>query len=227
MIFQVRSMSMSFVSPRRLLCALALVGMPLAGQAAELVVRDLDAALILRPTTFDFTVSTASVESTGTDSWSSGSGLEVGYRHSLSFPGDSLGLVVGISGATDGYIYNEEGTLGTLTGRPSLGLGYAPFDGWTFIAEAGYSAGMGTLELPASKAAPAFSAVGGGSGVDVRGSVWWAVNRRLLIGAMGGWQTMTWKLSGDNSTDMEFTQAGVHFGLGVAWRFSNSPTTLE
>lgn len=195
--------------------------------AAELVVRDLDAGILARPTAFSYTITTPSIERSDNDAWSGGSGFVGGYRHSLSRPGDSYGLVVGLEGAADGYLYNQEGTFGTFTGRPSLGAGWAPFDGWTFIGEAGYSAGVATLDLPATKAAPAFTAQGSGSGYDLRASAWWSATGQLQVGVLAGWQTMTWKVSGDNSTDMTFTQSGMCYGLGIAWRFSSAPTRLE
>lgn len=195
--------------------------------AAELVLRDLEASLIMRPTDFEFTLSTPSYQTSGNDGWTSGTAGELGYRHSFSRTGDSLGVVAGLSGTTEAYLYDAGGHLVGLTLRPSLGLGWAVLDRWTLVGEAGYSYGFGQMELPDSNSAPAFAATGTMTGLDMRAMSWWSVSRRFQLGALIGWQRGTWKLSGDRSTDLTIEQSGMYIGLGMAWRFSTDPVALE
>lgn len=194
---------------------------------AELVVRDLQADLLLRPTAFDFSLSTPSYAASGTDAWKSGTAGELGYRHSFSRTGDPVGLVAGISGTTEAYLYNSDGYLVALTLRPSVGLGWTPVDRWTLIAETGYSYGLGQISLPASSAAPSFTASGRMTGFDLRVMSWWSASERIQLGAVLGYQRDTWTLSGDSGTDLTINQAGMYVGLGLAWRFSTDPVSLE
>ncbi len=212
-------------SPIRPLLAFGLL--PLLGlPAAELVLRDLGGQVVMLPTAFTFTSSSAGYSTSGSDSFRSGSGLELGGRYAYVPAGASFGAVAGLDLAGQWYTYAGGEGLTTYGLRPSLGAGWAPFDRLTLVAEAGVSAGASRFSLPASASAPAFSSTGTAFGYDLRLSGRWALSDRWRLQAALGYLTSSTKLSG-GGVDFTLDQRGTYVALGVTWQFSTRPTRLE
>lgn len=196
-----------------------------AAPAAELVVRDIRASAGVRPTAFDFTLATPTLQASGTDGFDAGIGLELGGRWSFSRPGDALGLVVGIDGMLDGYSYGGGDGLATSWLRVSAGPGWAITDRWTLTGEVGAMYGVSAIALPATTTSSDFSATGTATGYDVRLSTSWQLTRQFALGVYAGYMMASHDLSGDAA--MTVDQSGVIGGLELIWRFTDAPPRLE
>ncbi len=200
---------------------------PLSGlSGAELVLRDLGGQVVVLPTAFTFTSSSTGYSTSGSDSFRSGSGLELGGRYAYVPAGSSLGAVAGLDLTSQWYTYAGGEGLTTYGLRPSLGIGWAPLDRLTLVAEGGVSAGSARFALPASTSAPAFSSAGTSFGYDARLSARWAISERWRLQATLGYLISTTKLSG-GGVDFTLDQRGSYIALGVTWQLSTRPTRLE
>lgn len=195
--------------------------------AAELVVRDIRLGIATRPSNFDFTMSSPTVEVSGTDAFDAGLSLESGIRWSFAPVGDSIGLVVGADLAMDGQRYGggSDG-LSTVWAKGSAGLGWAATDRLTLIAEglAGY--GLSALRLPATSSMPEYSADGTAIAYEARLTGTWQVTRGFNAGVMAGWLVASHKLTNDD-TDLTLDQSGWYAGLVFSWRINDMPQSLE
>lgn len=199
---------------------------PLALPAAEVVVRDVRGAVLIRPTDFSFDVGSPSVSGGGDDAFDSGTGFEVGARYSLAGAGSPWGLVLGGDLTADWYTYDGDLALSTFGARAALGAAYAAGDRWTLLLEAGGGFGHSTLELPATSSAPAFDASGLGTFYDLRLSAIYRPFRRWAVHGHVGHLTTSYELeSGGVTVDLE--QDGLFVGLGMTWLFSTKPALLE
>jgi hypothetical protein len=196
-----------------------------SGTAAELVVRDIRASAGIRPTAFDFTLATPTLQASGTDSFDAGIGLELGGRWSFSRPGDAVGLVVGIDGMLDGYSYGGGDGLATTWLRVSAGPGWAITDRWTLTGEVGAMYGVSAIALPPTTSSSDFSATGTATGYDVRLVTSWLLTRQFAVGAYVGYMMASHDLSGDAA--MTVDQSGMVGGLELIWRFTDAPPRLE
>jgi len=193
--------------------------------AAELVMRDLRLGLGTRPTDFDFTYSSPNTSGSGSDGFDAGLGIEVGGRWSFARVGDPLGLVVGADLMVDGLGYGGGDGLATTWLRLGAGPGWAFADSWTLSAEAGVQYGQSVLALPATQAAPEFSASGTSTGYDLRLNLGWMATRRFGLSACAGWLISSHSLDGDASITID--QSGWFVGAAAVWRFSDVPERLE
>jgi hypothetical protein len=196
-----------------------------SGTAAELVVRDIRASAGIRPTAFDFTLATPTLQASGTDGFDAGIGLELGGRWSFSRPGDAVGLVVGLDGMLDGYSYGGGDGLATSWLRVSAGPGWAITDRWTLTGEVGAMYGVSAIALPPTTSSTDFSATGTATGYDVRLAASWLLTRQFAIGAYAGYMMASHDLSGDAA--MTVDQSGLTGGLELIWRFTDAPPRLE
>jgi len=208
---------------RLLVLALTLAAPALT--SAELVVRDLRASAGVRPTAFDFTLATPTVQASGTDGFDAAIGLELGGRWSFSRPGDAIGLVVGLDGILDGYSYGGGDGLATTWLRVSAGPGWAITDRWTLTGEVGAMYGVSAITLPPTTTSSDFSATGTATGYDVRLETNWLLTRQLALGAYVGYMMASHDLSGDAA--MTIDQSGMVGGLELIWRFTDAPPRLE
>lgn len=205
---------------------MCLLGAVMVSTAAELVIRDVRGAALLRPTAFDFSVDSATVVRSGDDAFDSGTGFEIGSRYSWAPVGSALGLVAGGDLAYDSYTYDGDGGMGSYGLRLSVGLGWAFADRWTLLAEGGGNYVLADLELPASQAATAIDASGDGFGYDARLSLMFRFSRRWALHGHVGYLMQETTLEGHGAT-VDLEQAGIYAGLGFTWQFSNRPTGLE
>jgi hypothetical protein len=202
------------------------LGMP-ALPAAELVMRDLQANMLVLPTAFDFTLDTDNFSRTGSDSFDAGTALELGGRYSFSRVGDPFGLVVGLDATTQAYSYDSEDFLFAYGVRACLGGGYAFTDSWSFTAETGVAFGWTDLSLPDSSTSEGFSADGDYLAFDLRLAAHYTISRRMLISFQAGYLSQTHDLQTDDGDDLELEITGAYIGIGMTWRFSNAPERVE
>lgn len=198
----------------------------MACPAAELVVRDVRAAVLVRPGDFDFTLDSDLVDLSGSDAFDSGTGLELGMRYSFARPGSSWGLVVGGDAAADWYTYADDQGMVSYGLRGCAGVGWAVSDRWTLVLEGGLGYGFADLDLPATGAAPAFSADGDGLMYDARLSAVFFAARRWTVHGHVGWMISDYALAGDG-VDLDLEQSGLYAGVGLTWLFSTKPRGLE
>jgi len=195
--------------------------------AAELVMRDLQADMLVLPTNFDFTLDTPNFTRSGSDSFDAGTALELGGRYSFSRVGDPFGLVVGLDATTQAYSYDSEDFLFAYGARASLGAGYALTDSWALTTEFGAAFGWTDLSLPESGSNQGFSADGDYRAFDLRLAAHYTISRRMLISLQVGYLSQTHDLTTDQGDDLELEVAGVFVGVGMTWRFSNAPERVE
>jgi len=210
----------------RLSLTLAVLAGPLAtAGAAELVIRDLQADVLLPPTAYTFTLDTPGGDQTGSDGFSSGSALCLGGRYSLSRSGDAVGLVGGADLEAAGYTSSDT-NLFDLGGRLSLGVGWAITDTWVVTLMGGYALGQGRFTADASNGAPQLTVRGPYHGEDLRLDLQYHVSRAFALDLGGGYWRDTHRLSGDAST-LELQRSGGFVGIGFIWRLQSSPVRLE
>ncbi len=222
--FRGRAVPRSPATVRAIVCALlAISTLP----AAELVMRDLQADMLVRPTSFDFTLETPNFTRSGNDNFDAGTALELGGRYSFSRVGDPFGLVVGLDAITEAYSYDSADFLVAYGARASLGAGYAFSDSWTATAEVGAAFGWTSLSLPASETSAAFTADGDYQAYDLRLVGLYTISRRMLISLQVGYLSQTHDLTTNQGDRLTVDLAGMYVGVGMTWRFSNSPERVE
>ena len=207
-----------------LICLACLI--PNAGTAAELVVRDVRAALLVRSSDFEFDLDSPTFDRSGDDSFDSGTGFELGARYSFTPTGGSWGLVVGGDLTADWYSYDGGDGLAMYGLRAAGGGGWAVADDWTLVSELGVGYAFSEMTLPATSAAAEFTADGTSLFYDARLSCLYRVHERWSIHAHVGYMIASHDLSGDG-VDLSIDQDGVWAGIGFTWLFSNKPTRLE
>lgn len=213
--------------PLFVVCLGCLLGLPSTARSAELVMRDLQAVILARPTAFDFTLETPTYTRNGDDGFNAGTALALGGRYSLSRVGDPFGLVVGLDAVTESYSYGSQDFMFTYGMRGSLGLGYALSDRWSLTGDLGLAYGRTDLSLPASNAAPEFNADGSHLGYDARLTCLFAATRNLLISLHLGFMRMSHDLTTNQGDVLTLDQQGPYLGLGVSWRLSSAPVHVE
>jgi len=210
----------------RLGLTVAVLVVPLASAgAAELVIRDLQADVLLPPTKYSFTLDTPGGDQTGSDGFSSGSALCLGGRYSLSRSGDAVGLVGGADVEAAGYTSSDTNLL-DVGGRLSLGVGWAITDTWVATLMGGYALGQGRFTADANNGAPELNVRGPYHGENLRLDVQYHVSRDVAVDVGVGYWRDTHRLSGDSST-LELERSGGFIGVGFIWRLQSSPVRLE
>jgi hypothetical protein len=194
--------------------------------AAELVVRDLVVDATVLPTTFDYAVNGPLVDKSGSDHFSSGTGLSVGGRWSWAAPGRSFGVVVGGDLGLHTWTYASDGTVVDYGAHICAGPGWAVSDTWTLTLEPGYSRTWARIDLPGTIAGPAFAGSGTGNGYDVRATATWAAGETWLLRMTAGWMRTSLSAS-DSDTSVDIDPHGFLVAVGVAWRWSDAPPTLR
>lgn len=206
------------------LSLLALI--PALAPSAELTVRDVRGAVLIRGGDFDFDIDSDTFDTSGSDSFDSGTGLEIGARYSFSSPGSSWGLVVGGDITADWYTYDSDGELSMYGARAAVGAGWAPLDRWTFVMEGGGGLAMSEFSLPADSTTGDFTADGTALFYDLRVSCLYRAARRWSVHGHVGYMMAEHDLSGDG-VDVTLDQTGLWVGIGMTWMFSGKPPTLE
>lgn len=197
-----------------------------AVSAAELVVRDVDAAVTVMPAAFAYTMTSPTVSRTGNDSFTSGTELTCGGRYALARPGDALGLVGGADLISDTWTYGSGSFLFATGLRASAGLGWAISDRWTLLAEPGFRYGVSSFTVASSSSAQSYKASGTFSGFDGRVTAMWQLSKDVQLEAHGGWLSMKHQQS-DGDISQTIDQKGLYVGIGVVWRWSTAPTRIE
>ena len=195
--------------------------------AAELVMRDLQAVGLVRPTPFDFSLSTPTLSRDGNDAFDAGTGLELGGRYSISRVGDPFGLILGLDATADSYSYDSQDFLFMYGARASVGAGYAFHDDWTATVEVGFSYGRSSLSLPESGAMPAFDADGSYRGYDARLAVYYSIGRQVRLSLQAGYVTTSHDLDVEQGGTLTLDQRGPYAGIGLTWRFSSDPERVQ
>jgi hypothetical protein len=208
----------------RIAAAAALSIVPCA--AAELVVRDLSASLELLPTGFSYSLKNTTGTRSGTDAFSSGYGLAIGGRYSLSGPGDTTGFIVGSELTAGNFAYAGGGTMTTYGARLLGGYGWAFTDRWSLAALIDAGGGAANLELTGNDAFSHYAASGLFYSYAARLGVAFAATESLLLGAEVGYRGLSSSLSAGGTT-ITLDGTGLCAGAGLSYRFSNSPSTLE
>lgn len=197
--------------------------------AAELVVRDLQAGLSIRPRSYDYTLDAGSSSLSGSDGFDSATGMDVGGRYSWSRAGWPVGVLVGLDVGFNGLI-GGDGTLGTILARPCAGVGWAINDRWEVGVLIGYSFGTATLDLDASNAAPSLKADGSYTAIDLATTVSWRLDRRFLLQGSLGYVVGDYDLDGDaggTAATITMDIDGPYLGFAFIWRLSTDPVRLE
>lgn len=207
---------------RSALCLLVLV----AASAQEVVVRDLRLGLASRPVGFDYTESSPTATRSGSDAFDAGIGIEAGMRWSVIRSGDRVGLLLGGDVRLDGYSYGGDSEMSGQGLRLCLGAAAAIDDRWTTALELGWIRGRSQLSIAGNSSLPPLDADGTASGWDIRLTAERMLNRRVGLGAMLGWGTVTHELTAD-STSLDLDQSGWFLGFEVRWRFHDRPPLLD
>jgi hypothetical protein len=220
------------IASRRSVIAAALCcGVTLAGalgrtQAAELVVRDLHADLEVLPNAFDYKLTGGSADHSGSDAFDSHYGLAIGGDYSFAGPGDTHGFMAGLELTVEQASYASIGHLTSYGLRATGGYGYAFSDAWTAMARVGAGYGLATFDITSNSALPAISQSGSYFSYGATAVLLYTINDAILIDAKLGYQKASNKLSG-GGIDMTLDNAGLLFGLGITYRLSTSPRSLE
>ena len=225
-LFQVCSSSFP-VHARFGLASGCLLLMSLPAGAAEFVMRDLQAVVTAQPTAFDFTLTTPTLTRTASDSFDSGTGLELGGRYSISRVGDPFGLILGLDATSAAYSYGSQDFMFNYGARGSLGLGYALTDDWGVSGECGLLYGKSSLSLPANNGAPAFSADGTYRGYDARLVCQYRATKQVCVSLQAGYVLTSYDLTTNANDSLTLDQTGPYIGLGLTWRFSSAPARVE
>jgi hypothetical protein len=198
-----------------------------SANAAEFVMRDLEANASILPTAFDFTLTAPSATRNGSDHFDAGTGLELGGRYSIGRVGDSFGLILGLDASETTYSYDSQNFLFAYGVRGSLGAGWAINDAFTLTGEVGALYGKSKLSLPSTNAEPAFSADGHYTSYDVRLNGIYTITRRMLISVDAGYLSQSHRLTTNLGDSLTLDVKGVFVGIGMTWRFSNAPQRVE
>jgi hypothetical protein len=194
--------------------------------AAEFVVRDAQVELVALPTSFRYDLSGSSSSTSGNDGFTSGTGLRIGTRWSLSVPGSSVGALAGADVVADGFTYSGGGGMAAYGLRGALGGGWAISDRWQVLGEIAATYGRANLDLPSTASAPANSSAGSYLGYDARLSAGWQVARGLQVELSAGWLQANYALDGAGVA-IDLQRSGLFIGLGLSWRIDDAPPTLE
>ncbi len=194
--------------------------------SAELVVRDLTVSLELLPTGFSYTLDNAAGTRSGDDAFSSGYGVALGGRYSLSGPGDSTGFILGGEITAGSYAYQGGGSMSTYGARLLGGYGWAFGDRWSINALIDAGAGAANLELTGKAAFDHYAASGLYYSYAARVGLAFAATESLLLAAEAGYRGISSSLAAGGTT-ITLSGTGLCAGVGIWYRFSNSPSTLE
>lgn len=200
--------------------------LPWALPAAELVVRDVRAAVLVRSSSFEFELDSPTFDRSGDDSFDSGTGIEVGARYSIAPTGSSWGLVFGGDVTADWYTYDGGDGLAMYGLRAAGGGGWALADRWTLVSELGVGYAFSEMTLPATNAAAEYTADGTSLFYDARLSCLFRVHERWSVHAHVGYMIASHDLDG-SGVNITIDQDGIWAGIGFTWLFSNKPTRLE
>ena len=194
--------------------------------ASELVVRNANLNLEFLPAAFDYTLTNAGSSRSGSDQFDTAFGIAAGGRYSIAGPGDSHGFIVGGHAFADQASYAGIGHLSDFGVRVDGGYGYAFNDTWTtyLMAEAGY--GRSTFDITSASTFPAVSLSGSSLRYGVVFGIDLTLVERWLVNGDIGWIKSTSSLSG-GGVDLSLNRQGLMAAIGISYRFSTRPRTLE
>ncbi len=198
----------------------------LPGAEAELVTRDLFVSFDTQPTDFSFTVDGPVGSRSGDDAFSSGLGLSLGGRWSLSSAGSNLGLVLGGDLDVTSYQYERSAENMTFGARLIIGGGWALSDRWELLLEPTVELGHAAFDFPATDSYPAYDTSGLLFGYGLRLGAIHRFNARWAVMGAVGWKRIENDLSGDG-IDLTITQEGLSLSLGLLYRLSAAPARVE
>lgn len=207
-------------------CAVALALTAGAGNAAELVIRDVGVEVELPATGYSFTLSDDTGSRSGRDSFTSGYGAGIGARWSFARIGDASGPVLGVALAVDRASYASGGSWASSEVRGQGGWGWAVNDRFAVLAEGLLGLGVARLTVEGNGVFPGFSAKGGLITPGVQAVALWSINERWVASGTLGYRYGLAKLSGDGA-DIDLTLSGLAVGVGLAWRITDRPFLLE
>lgn len=198
----------------------------LPSAASELVVRNANLNLEFLPAAFDYTLTNAGSSRSGSDQFDTAFGIAAGGRYSIAGPGDSHGFIVGGHVFADQASYAGIGHLTDFGARVDGGYGYAFNDTWTtyLMAEAGY--GRSTFDITSASTFPAVSLSGSSLRYGVVFGIDLTLVERWLVNGDIGWVKSTSSLSG-GGVDLSLNRQGLMAAIGISYRFSTRPRTLE
>ncbi len=194
--------------------------------AAELVVRDIGAGLVLPATGFDFTVSDDTGSRSGNDSFQHAFGAVIGGRWSFAPIGDPSGAVLGADLLVERAAYPAGGTWSATQVRGAAGWGWAVSDRLTLIGEGLLGLGYARLALDGNGETSDFTANGALLAPGVQGVAAWSFTDRWVGWASLGYSYQKARLTGDGA-DVDLTISGFAVGIGLSWRITDRPFLLE
>lgn len=200
-----------------------------AGQrlpASELVQRDLIFSAGELPNAFSYSVNDGTGARSGTDAFSQNIGVSVGGRYSFAGPGDASGLVLGGALVANQASY---ASIGHYTGyglRLDGGYGWAITDRWTVGGQVEVGYGLATFDIQSTSAFAAASDDGSTYSYGVAFDLDYTITSKLTLLLDLGYLKTIANLSGSGVT-IKLNNSGFAAALGIAWRFSDSPRTLE
>ncbi len=144
----------------------------------------------------------------------------------MSGPGESTGFIVGGELAAGSYAYAGGGGYTTYGFRLLGGYGWAFSDRWSLDALVDAGVGAGNLELTGKSAFDHYAASGLYYSYAARLGVQFAATESLHLDAEVGYRAENSSLAAGGTT-ISLVGAGLCAGVGLSYRFSNSPSTLE
>jgi hypothetical protein len=193
---------------------------------AEFVVRDAQVELSALPTGFNYHASGGPTEVSGSDAFTSGTGLSGGVRWSWTAPGSALGVLGGADVVTNAFTYGGGGGMAEVGVRVAGGGGWAISDEWQMLGEVGLGYGAAKLDLNQSDSIPGASFNGPATTYDAHLSGTYQAWRHLQVMLSVGWQVSSYKLTGDG-LDLTLDRSGPTVGLGLTWRIDDSPPRVR
>lgn len=203
----------------------ALLVLAIDASAAELVIRDVGLQLALPPTDFDYTIEDPTVSRSGSDAFDHAYGASLGGLYSFTRAGDRHGFLAGVALDLGSAAY-AGGGMTTLGGSACGGYGVQLFERVDLRALARIGFGVADLSLPATASTNALDATGGYLAYRGELAVGWAITDHVVLDLAAGYAFQNASLSGDD-IDVALDGAGPWFGLGLAWRLTNTPWRLE
>ncbi len=192
---------------------------------AELVVREAQSLVLAQPAGFAYRLDSPTYAGDGKDGFATALAIEAGGRLSLTRPGDTVGVVLGLDAALQ-QASGGPGSLRSVLTLASAGAGWAISDKWVLLGEGRAGLGVSSIALDATTYAPAFSATGQARAFDLRLMAGYAITDRWRLLAILGYGRVESGYS-HQGVDLTVRQAGISAGIGVAYSFSRDPVSLK
>ncbi len=208
-----------------LLLVFGLLGARSRVVAAELVMRDLSLNLQYLVESYEFSIDDGESERSGSDAFDGGFAVCLSGRYSLPRAGRAHGWIVG---GDIGYASRSGDDLELETyGLTAVGgYAYALSDRWHTAVELSLGWGLGELTVDGGGLFADASGDGDWFGYGIDGVVGYALSDHWLVDLRAGYggRQGTYGMDG---FDTEFDTAGVRAALGITWRLSLTPRSLE